>query len=132
MKGTLTTHLALDLSNTRNCRAPSRQLRLEGCVREADAIELRLNVNVTLVENESDQVVVTASTGETWPADAVIGADGVHSTVRRFVDPDHFAAACAGFMLWRVMVSEQFVKNWQNCPVRANRHASITRTGTDS
>jgi 2-polyprenyl-6-methoxyphenol hydroxylase-like FAD-dependent oxidoreductase len=53
-----------------------------------------------MVANEGDDAVVTSSAGEEWGADVVVGAEGVHSTVRRFVDPDlptpRTPASCCG------------------------------------
>jgi 2-polyprenyl-6-methoxyphenol hydroxylase-like FAD-dependent oxidoreductase len=89
---------------------------LEECAGEVDTIELRHDVNVTLVANDDDAAVVTSSTGEEWRADIIVGADGVHSTVRRFVDPDRPTAAYAGFVLWRAMVSEELVKGVAKLP----------------
>lgn len=89
---------------------------LEECVSEVDAIELRQGVNVTLVADEHDGTAVTSSTGEEWRADVVVGADGVHSTVRPFVDPDRPKASYAGFVLWRAMVSEGLVKGVAKLP----------------
>jgi 2-polyprenyl-6-methoxyphenol hydroxylase-like FAD-dependent oxidoreductase len=89
---------------------------LEECTAEIDTIELRQDVNVTSVVDEHDGALVTSSTGEEWRADVVVGADGVHSTVRRFVDPDHPKASYAGFVLWRAMVPEELVKGAAKLP----------------
>jgi 2-polyprenyl-6-methoxyphenol hydroxylase-like FAD-dependent oxidoreductase len=89
---------------------------LEECVLGSDAIDLRRDVNVTLIANEHDGAVVTSSAGEEWRADVVVGADGVHSTVRSFVDPDRPNATYAGFVLWRAMVSEELVKSAAKLP----------------
>jgi 2-polyprenyl-6-methoxyphenol hydroxylase-like FAD-dependent oxidoreductase len=60
--------------------------------------------------------VVTSSAGEEWRADIVVGADGVHSTVRTFVDADRPLATYAGVVLWRAMVSEELVKDAAKLP----------------
>ena len=44
--------------------------------------------------------------GERYEADAVIGADGARSTVRRRVTPERSDATYAGYLLWRAMVPE--------------------------
>ncbi|GHG78019.1 FAD-dependent monooxygenase [Streptomyces griseocarneus] len=46
--------------------------------------------------------VVTASDGEI-EADLVVGADGIHSAVRRALFPGHPGPAYAGFTTWRVV-----------------------------
>jgi 2-polyprenyl-6-methoxyphenol hydroxylase-like FAD-dependent oxidoreductase len=79
-------------------------------------IQLRHQTTVTSLQAGQDQagrdqagqdwVGVTAADGGEWRAELVIGADGVHSTIRRFVDPTHPSARYAGFILWRAMVAE--------------------------
>jgi len=44
--------------------------------------------------------------GERYEADAVIGADGARSTVRRRVTPERSDGTYAGYLLWRAMVPE--------------------------
>jgi 2-polyprenyl-6-methoxyphenol hydroxylase-like FAD-dependent oxidoreductase len=70
-------------------------------------VTLRHDVEVTGVAGEAGLAVVTTASAGEWVADVVIGADGVHSTVRRFVDPSRPDARYAGFVLWRVMVGEE-------------------------
>jgi 2-polyprenyl-6-methoxyphenol hydroxylase-like FAD-dependent oxidoreductase len=89
---------------------------LDDCAADVDAIELRQDVNVTSIADEQDEAVITSSTGEEWRADVVVGADGVHSTVRTFVDPGRPKASYAGFVLWRAMVSEELVKGVAKLP----------------
>src|SRR5580693_1102028 len=75
---------------------------------EADvAIALHHNANVTGVADGAEHAEVTAADGRRWLADVVIGADGVHSTVRGVVDPARQTARYAGYVLWRAMVEEQ-------------------------
>lgn len=50
-----------------------------------DNVELRFGRSITQIENSNDGVRVTLTDGETLDADLLIGADGVHSTVRRLV-----------------------------------------------
>lgn len=89
---------------------------LERAVSTVSSIELRAGVNVVAVADGADDAVVTSSQGDEWRGDLVIGADGVHSTVRRFVDPEHPSAIYAGFVLWRAMVPEELVKGVAKLP----------------
>jgi len=50
-----------------------------------DAVELRYATSVTGVENGGDGVRVTLTGGEVLDADLLVGADGIHSTVRELV-----------------------------------------------
>jgi 2-polyprenyl-6-methoxyphenol hydroxylase-like FAD-dependent oxidoreductase len=79
---------------------------LEHEARSRRSIELYHDATVTTVTDRGSRVEVESQEGRVWSGDAVIGADGVHSTVRRFVDPEHLLASYAGFVLWRVMVPE--------------------------
>lgn len=79
---------------------------LEKSVEVSPSIDLHHDASVTKVLDHGNQVEAQLSDGQKWYADAAIGADGVHSTVRRFVDPERPAASYAGFVLWRVMVPE--------------------------
>jgi 2-polyprenyl-6-methoxyphenol hydroxylase-like FAD-dependent oxidoreductase len=63
-------------------------------------------VTVTPGGPDRDAAVRTA-TGDTFPADLVVGADGARSTVRATVDPKHPDARYAGVLLWRTLVDEQ-------------------------
>ncbi|GAA1603504.1 FAD-dependent monooxygenase [Kribbella sancticallisti] len=49
------------------------------------AVELRFDTSVTAVSDHGDGVRVTAADGSQYEADLVVGADGIHSTVRRLV-----------------------------------------------
>jgi 2-polyprenyl-6-methoxyphenol hydroxylase-like FAD-dependent oxidoreductase len=79
---------------------------LEGAARNTASIHLVHDVDVRSVASDGAEATVTSVDGRRWTGDVVIGADGVHSTVRRFVDPRHPTASYAGFVLWRAMVSE--------------------------
>jgi 2-polyprenyl-6-methoxyphenol hydroxylase-like FAD-dependent oxidoreductase len=79
---------------------------LEHAAEARPSINLNHDATVTTVTDQGDRMEVVSRDGRAWSGDAVIGADGVHSTVRRFVDPDHTVASYAGFVLWRVLVPE--------------------------
>jgi 2-polyprenyl-6-methoxyphenol hydroxylase-like FAD-dependent oxidoreductase len=83
---------------------------LEHSAEQVPAITLFHDALATTVTSDDSGVSVTAADGRTWWGDVIIGADGVHSTVRRFVDPEHPTAEYAGFVLWRAMVSEALVR----------------------
>ncbi|GAA1033888.1 MULTISPECIES: FAD-dependent monooxygenase [Amycolatopsis] len=48
-------------------------------------VELRYDSGVVAVEDDGDRVVATRSDGSVLEADLLVGADGIHSTVRRLV-----------------------------------------------
>ncbi|MBE1579832.1 FAD-dependent oxidoreductase [Amycolatopsis roodepoortensis] len=48
-------------------------------------VDVRFGAGVTGVEDLGDRVRVTSADGETLEADLLVGADGIHSTVRRLV-----------------------------------------------
>ncbi|MFD6068077.1 MULTISPECIES: FAD-dependent monooxygenase [Amycolatopsis] len=60
---------------------------LEGVLRTGlpSTVDVRFGAGVTGVEDLGDRVLVTTADGETLEADLLIGADGIHSTVRRLV-----------------------------------------------
>lgn len=49
------------------------------------AVELRYDSGVVAVEGNGDRVAATLSDGSVLEADLLVGADGIHSTVRRLV-----------------------------------------------
>lgn len=53
-----------------------------------DDVELRYGATVTGVDDHGDGVTVTLDGGDTLDADLLIGADGIHSTVRALVFGD--------------------------------------------
>jgi 2-polyprenyl-6-methoxyphenol hydroxylase-like FAD-dependent oxidoreductase len=63
---------------------------LERALREQlpDGVELRYGTTVTSVDNSSDGVRVTLPEGGSLAADLLVGADGIHSAVRRTVFGD--------------------------------------------
>lgn len=58
-----------------------RQL-IEACY--AAGVDVVWDAPVTEVRADTDGVMLTTESGETWRTDYVIGADGAHSTVRRY------------------------------------------------
>lgn len=62
-------------------RADLLSLLTEAVARES-AIELRLNSEVTALEQEADNVSITLADGGRLSADVLIGADGIRSAVR--------------------------------------------------
>ena len=60
---------------------------LERGLRESlpETVDLRFGTSVTSVANDTDGVAVTTSDNDVLEADVLVGADGVHSAVRRIV-----------------------------------------------
>ncbi|MGH3948276.1 MAG: FAD-dependent monooxygenase [Pseudonocardiaceae bacterium] len=63
---------------------------LELALREQvmDTVDVRFGCSVTGIENSSEGVRVTLTDGSVLDADLLVGADGIHSTVRRMVFGD--------------------------------------------
>jgi 2-polyprenyl-6-methoxyphenol hydroxylase-like FAD-dependent oxidoreductase len=89
---------------------------LEQCAAEVSSIEMHHGVDVADIVSGFDAASVSSPDERVWRGDLVIGADGVHSTVRRFVDPDHPSATYAGFVLWRAMVPEELLTDKTKLP----------------
>jgi 2-polyprenyl-6-methoxyphenol hydroxylase-like FAD-dependent oxidoreductase len=79
---------------------------LEAGCRADPLIRLHHDTAAVSVSEGAGQITVADAGGREWPGDLVIGADGVHSTIRGMVDPERPAARYAGFVLWRAMVGE--------------------------
>ncbi|KAA1004902.1 salicylate hydroxylase [Paraburkholderia panacisoli] len=62
---------------------------------------------VTSVKDLGNRAHLSFSDGSERFADAVIGADGYHSTVRRAIAPDAPLARYAGYLVWRGLINEQ-------------------------
>lgn len=62
--------------------------------------ELRLNAAVAGIAEEADRVGAVLQTGETVWGDVLVGADGIHSVVRKHLHGD-LPAAFSGYMAWR-------------------------------
>ncbi|WP_040835481.1 FAD-dependent monooxygenase [Nocardia brevicatena] len=65
---------------------------------------LRLRVAVSGIETVGRRVRVVHSAGVS-EADLVVGADGIHSAVRRWVCPDARGPRYAGYTAWRMITS---------------------------
>ncbi len=80
---------------------------LDACIRES-SIELHTGKAVTRVdEPRPGEVVVTCADGWTVSGDVVVGADGLHSTVRTLIDDS--APICSGYIAYRGAVPTETV-----------------------
>ncbi|KQQ08774.1 hypothetical protein ASF46_16145 [Rathayibacter sp. Leaf296] len=73
---------------------------LRDAAAEDPQITMRHNSPVTRVEQDATRAHVTVGGSETLTADAIIGADGYRSIVRREVNPGNADATFAGYALW--------------------------------
>lgn len=78
---------------------------------QAPGIALEEGKTVTSVADLGAQAEVTFSDGTRLLADAVIGADGYHSVVRRALAPSAPFARYAGYVVWRGLIEEQSLKH---------------------
>ena len=80
-------------------RAELHRILIEG----AAGVRIRLGTSVKSLRPEDDEVHVVFADGSTGPYDLVVGADGIHSSIRRFVvgdiEPRHL-----GLVSWRFLV----------------------------
>ncbi|WP_423199763.1 MULTISPECIES: FAD-dependent monooxygenase [unclassified Cupriavidus] len=82
---------------------------------EAPGVTLEENRTVVSVLADQDKAMLVFDNGTTAVADAVIGADGYHSTVRRAVAPELPYARYAGYLVWRGLIEESSLSapvNW--------------------
>ena len=75
-------------------------------------VDVRLGTRLTALEQSGEDVVATFADGTTGSYDLVVGADGLHSTVRRVIGID-VEPTGTGMAIWRVFTP---------------RPASVTRT----
>ena len=76
---------------------------LVDAVRALQADALVLNAKLQSLQAHSDGVELRLADGRVWPADAVIGADGVHSMVRAALFGED-APRYSGVMAWRGVI----------------------------
>lgn len=76
-------------------------------VAETPGIILEEGKTVASVTDAGDRVHLSFTDGTERVADAVIGADGYHSIVRRTIAPDAPLASYAGYVVWRGLIEEQ-------------------------
>lgn len=74
---------------------------------ETPGIALEEGKTVTSVTDLGDRVRLSFADDTEMVVDAVIGADGYHSTVRRTIAPDAPLARYAGYLVWRGLVDER-------------------------
>jgi 2-polyprenyl-6-methoxyphenol hydroxylase-like FAD-dependent oxidoreductase len=75
---------------------------LSAAVRAA-GVSVRLGVKVELLAQDDDGVDVRFSDGATGRYDLVVGADGIHSSIRAMIFPDAPAPKFTGQGCWRVV-----------------------------
>lgn len=76
---------------------------LADALKRAQPGSLRTGVMLTALDNRPDRVAVTTQAGETLSADLLIGADGIHSVVRRQLFGED-AARFTGHVAWRALI----------------------------
>jgi len=80
---------------------------LQGLLLDALPEEVvRLGAEVTAVAQEGDEVVATLAGGATLRADLLVGADGIHSMVRRSLHGDQ-PPRYAGYTCWRGVLARR-------------------------
>jgi 2-polyprenyl-6-methoxyphenol hydroxylase-like FAD-dependent oxidoreductase len=77
---------------------------------EAEGVSVRFGTGVTRFAQSGSGVEVELSDGATVPAELLVGADGIHSRVRRLAFPDAPRPRHTGQRVWRVLIrrSPQF------------------------
>ncbi len=76
---------------------------LLNAVRQRPNVELHLNAKISAVAESNQQVTVTTEAGNSFNADALIGADGLRSRVRQHVLGDSEPRA-TGHTAWRALL----------------------------
>lgn len=76
---------------------------------ETPGIVLEAGKSVASVADLGEQVRISFADGTHSVADAVIGADGYRSIVRRAIAPDAPFARFAGYLVWRGLVDERML-----------------------
>ena len=76
---------------------------LLNAAQQFDHVDLRLNARISSITEQNQQVTVTTETGDSFTADALIGADGLWSRVRQH-DLGDAAPRATGHTAWRAML----------------------------
>jgi salicylate hydroxylase len=79
---------------------------LLAAVRGSGAVTLTTGARVTQVTARGDSVCAASADSRVWEADALIGADGLWSTVRPSVIEDASPPRATGHTAWRAMVDQ--------------------------
>ena len=86
---------------------------------------LRLGAECVDISQDADRATVTLASGETLTADAVIGADGIHSVVRRALrGPEE--KRFANIMMWRALIPAEKLTEL-DLPVAGNNWFGLGR-----
>jgi len=93
------------------CLGIARIQLQEALLTDATAVPHRLGVSLTRLSQHDGHVYVGFSDGTSGDYDLVVGADGVHSTVRRLIVSTS-SPSYAGLMMWRSII-----------PLRPPRHS---------
>ncbi len=81
--------------------------RLREEAKSTAGIELHYNTRVEEVGQDTHLAWAITDQEETFHGDILIGADGHHSMVRRFVAPHRPDASFAGYMVWMASINEE-------------------------
>jgi 2-polyprenyl-6-methoxyphenol hydroxylase-like FAD-dependent oxidoreductase len=79
---------------------------LTDACRKSDTITIETNREVVAVEDLGDGALITCADGSSYQCDALIGADGLRSIVRKCVIDDS-ELACQGCVAYRGVVSQE-------------------------
>ncbi|WP_370666349.1 FAD-dependent monooxygenase [Streptomyces sp. IBSBF 2507] len=101
--------------------------RLRSAADADPRIRLHHAATVQNVGQDADAAWVSTADGRTYRADAVIGADGHRSVVRRSVAPHHPDATFAGYMIWIGLADESDIVGRHRWP----RSVDILYRGDD-
>lgn len=82
-----------------------------------DGFDLRFNTELTTINQRDKEVTVAFSDGSQGVFDLVVGADGMHSQVRRliFAEPSYFHTHWGGWVWWAKLDTvppETYVDHW--------------------
>lgn len=80
--------------------------RLQQAVELDSNIQVKYDTKIQRVSQDGVHAFATTADKQRFAGDILIGADGGHSEVRRFVDPNHPDASFAGYQLWVGIVQE--------------------------